>query len=161
MSSQRIPLAFVDKTGFVTPFNGRIDMTLAGWYLYTKEDVDLAKQQQARLENERVTGGLNVSVTQYSISDVEAESVSGRNQLGDDTPEWIYNVLPKDNTAPFLQIGKDGQTQAAEQVVVKPMTAGQFHDSSKPGHNLTPEQLAEVVGNQQSAAKLVADALGN
>lgn len=160
MSSQRIPLAFVDKTGFVTPFNGRIDMTLAGWYLYTKEDVDRAKQQQARLENERVTGGLNVSVTQYSISNAEAESVSGRKLPGDDTPEWIYQVLPQEDTAPFLQIGKDGQTGTPEQVVVKPMTGEQFHDPSKTGHNLTPDQISELVEGQQSAASLVAAALG-
>lgn len=155
--SQRVPLAFIDKTGYVTPFNGRMDTTLAGWYLYTPEEVDAALAQQRKLEQNRITTEREVIGTHYAIDDVEVEQ-SGYEQTEDDTPDWAKEMFGLENTAPFLQIGTPENAPAP--ITTPKVTVDHLHQKQT-GVDLTPEQIAELQGKAEDPAALVQKVFGN
>ena len=53
MSTQRVPIAFVDLSGYITPYNGRITDGLPGKYLYTKEEVEYYYNKQVAADHEK------------------------------------------------------------------------------------------------------------
>ena len=53
MSTQRVPIAFVDLSGYITPYNGRITDGLPGKYLYTKEEVEYYYNKQVAADQEK------------------------------------------------------------------------------------------------------------
>lgn len=152
----RKPLAFVDKTGFVTPFNGRIDRTLSGWYIYDQAQLDAALDQQRRLEQARVGSSKEVVVVDYSISAVEAEAASG-GQAGaqSENPEWATQLLGVKESIPFLNIQPD--------VVVKPATVvsgpGDLHQDVS-GVNLTPEQTTALQETERDPQSMLRHVMG-
>lgn len=60
--AQRTPIAFVDRDGYVTPFNGRIVDNLPGIYLYNQAEVNFYVEEQRRMEIEReeIRRGMNL-----------------------------------------------------------------------------------------------------
>lgn len=150
-TQQRVPLAFIDKTGYVTPFNGKLDTTLSGWYLYTKQEVEAALAQQRSLEANRVINEREVVGIHYAIDDVEVEN-SQVEQTEDDTPEWAKKMFGLENTAPYLQLGN--KEQAPQPVVATEVTADNMHNSDR-NVDLSAEQIAELQGKAQTTADLV------
>ena len=53
MSTQRVPIAFVDLSGYITPYNGRITDGMPGKYLYTKEEVEYYYNKQVAADQEK------------------------------------------------------------------------------------------------------------
>lgn len=153
---QRTPLAFIDKTGFVTPFNGRMDTTLSGWYLYTEEEVQAALNQQRQLENNRIVHEREVIGTHYAIDDVEVENAQ-LEQTEDDTPEWAKQMFGLENTAPYLQLGKT--ENAPPQVVTPTVTADVMHQTQT-NVDLTPEEIAELQGQATDPVSLMKQVMG-
>lgn len=155
--AKRVPLAFIDKTGFVTPFNGRLDTTLSGWYLYTQEEVDAALAQQRTLEQNRITTERGVVDTHYAIDDVEVEQ-SGYEQTEDDTPDWAQKMFGLENTAPYLQLSKP--ENAPDPIKTDVVTVDHLHQKPS-GVDLTPEQIAELQGTATNPTDIVKQVFGN
>lgn len=154
---QRVPLAFIDKTGYVTPFNGIYDTTLSGWYLYTEEEVEAARAQQRQLENQRITTERGVVQKHYAIDDVEVEN-SQYEQTEDDTPGWAKSMFGLENTAPYLQLAKGDNAPPA--VKVPTVTVDAMHTPAT-NVDLTPEQIAELQGEAADPVSLVQQVFGN
>ena len=157
---QKTPIAFVDKTGYVTPFNGRMDTTLSGWYIYSEEDLQAVLAQQRDLENNRVVNDREVIGTHYAIDDVDIENATGETIADDDTPAWAAKIFGKENVAPYLQIGKEGGVEAPAAVVTQTVTVDHLHQTSN-NVDLTPEEIAELQGGAPNPAALAAQVLGN
>lgn len=157
-TNQRVPLAFIDKTGYVTPFNGRMDTTLSGWYIYTQEELDKALAQQRRLEEKRVVTDREVIGTHYAIDDAAIEEAQYGDVPDDSTPEWAKEVFGVDNTVPFLQLDK-GENEPAPAVVAKTATVDDFH-VPRDNVDLTQEQIEELQGSATNPADLVKQVLG-
>lgn len=159
-SKQQTPVAFIDKTGYVTPFNGRMDTTLSGWYIYSIEDLKKALEQQRRLEEDRATNEREVVDTHYAIDDVEVDKANGGVQTEDDTPVWAKEMFGADNVVPFLQLENEQKTtRKAKSKKAKVVTADNMH---QPPINvdLTPEQIDELQNTARTPADMVQQVLG-
>lgn len=108
LSPHQVPIAFVDKTGYVTPFNGRIDETLSGWYIYDKRELDMLLVQQRKLEEQRMVTERGVIDVKYAITDVDIKSV--KEDTDEETPDWAKQILGVENTAPYLQLANSSST---------------------------------------------------
>lgn len=157
-TNQKTPLAFIDKTGYVTPFNGRMDTTLSGWYIYTQDELEKALAQQRRLEENRVVNDREVIGTHFAIGDDQIEEANGGVPVNDDTPEWAKDIFGADNTVPFLQLDK-GENKPAPAVVTKTATVDDFH-VARDNVDLTQEQVEELMGNATDPQDLVKQVLG-
>ena len=157
-SNQRVPLAFIDKTGYVTPFNGRMDTTLSGWYIYTQDELDKALAQQRRLEEQRVVTEREVIGTHFAIDDATIEEAQYGDMSDESTPEWAKEIFGAENTVPFLQLDK-GEKKPAPAVVMKEVTVDDFH-VPRDNVDLTPEQIQELQGAATNPADLVKQVLG-
>ena len=157
-SNQRVPLAFIDKTGYVTPFNGRMDTTLSGWYIYTQDELDKALAQQRRLEEQRVVTEREVIGTHFAIDDAMIEEAQYGDMPDESTPEWAKEIFGAENTVPFLQLDK-GEKKPAPAVVMKEVTVDDFH-VPRDNVDLTPEQIQELQGAATNPADLVKQVLG-
>lgn len=157
-SNQRVPLAFVDKTGYVTPFNGRMDTTLSGWYIYTQDELDKALAQQRRLEEQRVVTEREVIGTHFAIDDATIEEAQYGDMPDESTPEWAKEIFGAENTVPFLQLDKK-ENKPAPAVVMKEVTVDDFH-VPRDNVDLTPEQIQELQGAATNPADLVKQVLG-
>lgn len=100
--NQQVPLAFIDRTGYVTPFNGIMDRTLDGWYIYDDVTLKKALEQMRRLEEDRVRDEIGIIDVQYSVNEEDSESTG----IGQDTPEFARDIFGVEKTAPFLNMGK-------------------------------------------------------
>lgn len=157
-SNQRVPLAFIDKTGYVTPFNGRMDTTLSGWYIYTQDELDKALAQQRRLEDNRVVSEREVIGTHFAIDDSTIEEAQYGDMPDEGTPEWAKDIFGAENTVPFLQLDK-GENKPAPAVVMKEAAVDDFH-VPRDNVDLTPEQIQELQGAATNPADLVKQVLG-
>lgn len=157
-SNQRVPLAFIDKTGYVTPFNGRMDTTLSGWYIYTQDELDKALSQQRRLEEQRVVTEREVIGTHFAIDDATIEEAQYGDMPDESTPEWAKEIFGAENTVPFLQLDKK-EHKPAPAVVMKEVTVDDFH-VPRDNVDLTPEQIQELQGAATNPADLVKQVLG-
>ena len=132
--NQQVPLAFIDRTGYVTPFNGIMDRTLDGWYIYDDVTLKKALEQMRRLEEERVRDEIGIIDVQYSVNEEESESTG----IGQDAPEFARDIFGVDKVVPFLGMGKQAPAtdsahrQAPEYVPPPPM-------------DLEPGQVPEIV----------------
>lgn len=75
MSTQRVPIAFVDLSGYITPYNGRITDGLPGKYLYTKEEVEYYYNKQVAADQEKDIQRYGGEVPQVPPPPVSAMSV--------------------------------------------------------------------------------------
>ena len=157
-SNQRVPLAFIDKTGYVTPFNGRMDTTLSGWYIYTQDELDKALAQQRRLEEQRVVTEREVIGTHFAIDDATIEEAQYGDMPDESTPEWAKEIFGAEHTVPFVQLDK-GEKKPAPAVVMKEVTVDDFH-VPRDNVDLTPEQIQELQGAATNPADLVKQVLG-
>lgn len=139
LSPQQVPIAFVDKTGYVTPFNGRIDETLSGWYIYDQRELNMLLVQQRKLEEQRMVTDRGVIDVKYAITDVDIKSVE--QQAEDDTPEWAKQILGVENTAPYLQLAYSDNTPV--QQVIPSVKADNFVETVT-NVDLTPEEIAAL-----------------
>lgn len=140
--NRKTPIAFIDRTGYVTPFNGILDTTLEGWYIYNENDLKAALAQQRQLEDNRVRNEIGVIDVQYYEKPDENEP----NDPTSETPEFIKNVLGSSNTIPYLQLGNkavggetiDGIDQPAT-TIIKKVTVDDLHVDPD-NENLTEEE---------------------
>lgn len=108
--NQRVPLAFIDRTGYVTPFNGIMDRTLDGWYIYDDETLKKALEQMRRLEEDRVRDEIGIIDVQYSVNEEDSESTG----IGQDAPEFARDIFGVDKAEPFLNMGKQAPAMDLE-----------------------------------------------
>lgn len=163
--NQQVPIAFIDRTGYVAPFNGIMDRTLDGWYIYDQATLDKALAQQRRLEEDRVRNEIGIIDVQYSIN--EEDTVNG---TGDDTPAFIQEVLGVDKSVPFLNLGapepeKDLPVGQVPEIAPPPpvpvQTATVDHLHVSPDNvNLTQEQLDEIAENALNPNQVAAAIMG-
>lgn len=116
--NQQVPLAFIDRTGYVTPFNGIMDRTLDGWYIYDDVTLKKALEQMRRLEEDRVRDEIGIIDVQYSVNEEDSEATG----IGQDAPEFARDIFGVEKAVPFLNMGKQAPTM-----------------------DLTPGQLPEIV----------------
>lgn len=116
--NQQVPLAFIDRTGYVTPFNGIMDRTLDGWYIYDDVILKKALEQMRRLEEDRVRDEIGIIDVQYSVNEEDSEATG----IGQDAPEFARDIFGVEKAVPFLNMGKQA-----------------------PAMDLTPGQLPEIV----------------
>ena len=116
--NQQVPLAFIDRTGYVTPFNGIMDRTLDGWYIYDDVTLKKALEQMRRLEEDRVRDEIGIIDVQYSVNEEDSEATG----IGQDAPEFARDIFGVEKAVPFLNMGKQA-----------------------PAMDLTPGQLPEIV----------------
>lgn len=141
---RRVPLAFIDRTGYVTPFNGILDTTLDGWYIYNPDELQAALLQQRALEEKRVKQEIGIIDVQYY-----EKAEDDNKKPTEETPDFIKNILGKDKTVPFLQIGSsktggevvDG-VDAPVPIVVKTTTADDLH-TEPDNENLTEDEIIQ------------------
>ena len=142
--NQQVPLAFIDRTGYVTPFNGIMDRTLDGWYIYDEITLKKALEQMRRLEEERVRDEIGIIDVQYSVNEEESESTG----IGQDAPEFARDIFGVDKVVPFLGMGKQAPAtdsahrQAPEYVPPPPM-------------DLEPGQVPEIVPPPRTALSVL------
>lgn len=153
----RIPLAFVDKTGYVTPFNGRIDETLSGWYIYDQKEVDMLLQQQRRLEEQRMVTDRGVIDVRYALSDNEIHELTDTDNE-DDTPMWAKDILGLENTAPYLQLASSAN--APPTTVIPTATVDHFVES-RDNVDLTNEQIAALGEAHMTPKEMLATTFGS
>jgi len=116
--NQQVPLAFIDRTGYVTPFNGIMDRTLDGWYIYDDVKLKKALEQMRRLEEDRVRDEIGIIDVQYSVNEEDSEATG----IGQDAPEFARDIFGVEKAVPFLNMGKQA-----------------------PAMDLTPGQLPEII----------------
>lgn len=100
--NQQVPLAFIDRTGYVTPFNGLMDRTLDGWYIYDTVTLQKALDQMRRLEEDRVRDEIGIIDVQYSVDDEDTETTG----IGQEAPEFARDIFGIEKAVPFLNMGK-------------------------------------------------------
>lgn len=100
--NQQVPLAFIDRTGYVTPFNGIMDRTLDGWYIYDEVTLKKALEQMRRLEEDRVRDEIGIIDVQYSVNEEDSEATG----IGQDAPEFARDIFGVEKAVPFLNMGK-------------------------------------------------------
>lgn len=100
--NQQVPLAFIDRTGYVTPFNGIMDRTLDGWYIYDDVTLKKALEQMRRLEEDRVRDEIGIIDVQYSVNEEDSEATG----IGQDAPEFARDIFGVEKAVPFLNMGK-------------------------------------------------------
>ena len=116
--NQQVPLAFIDRTGYVTPFNGIMDRTLDGWYIYDDVTLKKALEQMRRLEEDRVRDEIGIIDVQYSVNEEDSEATG----IGQDAPGFARDIFGVEKAVPFLNMGKQA-----------------------PAMDLIPGQLPEIV----------------
>lgn len=164
--NQQVPLAFIDRTGYVTPFNGIMDRTLDGWYIYDDVTLKKALEQMRHLEDSRVQNEIGIIDVQYSVNDEDSESTG----VGQDTPKFAQDIFGVDNAVPFLNMGnqapamdlKPGQVP----VIVPPppppvqtTTVDHLHVAPD-NENLSEEELVEQAGEGVNPNKVAAAIMG-
>lgn len=100
--NQQVPLAFIDRTGYVTPFNGIMDRTLDGWYIYDDVTLKKALEQMRRLEEDRIRDEIGIIDVQYSVNEEDSEATD----IGQDAPEFARDIFGVEKAVPFLNMGK-------------------------------------------------------
>lgn len=161
--NQQVPLAFIDRTGYVTPFNGIMDRTLDGWYIYDDVTLKKALEQMRRLEEDRVRDEIGIIDVQYSVNEEDSESTG----VGQDAPKFAQDIFGIDNAVPFLNMGKqapamDLKTGQIPAIVPPPpppvqtTTVDHLHVAPD-NENLSEEEIVEQSGeglnpNQVAAA---------
>lgn len=100
--NQQVPLAFIDRTGYVTPFNGIMDRTLDGWYIYDDVTLKKALEQMRRLEEDRVRDEIGIIDVQYSVNEEDSEATG----IGQDAPEFARDIFGVEKAVSFLNMGK-------------------------------------------------------
>lgn len=100
--NQQVPLAFIDRTGYVTPFNGIMDRTLDGWYIYDDVTLKKALEQMRHLEEDRVRDEIGIIDVQYSVNEEDSEATG----IGQDAPEFARDIFGVEKAVPFLNMGK-------------------------------------------------------
>lgn len=100
--NQQVPLAFIDRTGYVTPFNGIMDRTLDGWYIYDDVTLKKALEQMRRLEEDRVRDEIGIIDVQYSVNEEDSEATG----IGQDASEFARDIFGVEKAVPFLNMGK-------------------------------------------------------
>lgn len=164
--NQQVPLAFIDRTGYVTPFNGIMDRTLDGWYIYDDVTLKKALEQMRHLEDSRVQNEIGIIDVQYSVNDEDSESAG----VGQDTPKFAQDIFGIDNAVPFLNMGnqapamdlKPGQVP----VIVPPppppvqtTTVDHLHVAPD-NENLSEEELVEQAGEGVNPNQVAAAIMG-
>ena len=164
--NQQVPLAFIDRTGYVTPFNGIMDRTLDGWYIYDDVTLKKALEQMRHLEDSRVQNEIGIIDVQYSVNDEDSESTG----VGQDTPKFAQDIFGVDNAVPFLNMGnqapamdlKPGQVP----VIVPPppppvqtTTVDHLHVAPD-NENLSEEELVEQAGEGVNPNRVAAAIMG-
>lgn len=148
--NNRQPIAFIDKTGYVTPWNGIMDHTLSGWYIYDVDDLKKALEQQKRLDEKRVSEDLGAREIKYYDAELKETTE-------EETPNFAREIFGADNAVPFLQLDRDTISEGDTPVtqvkvktkknanpthVVKTVTVDAMHTIAD-NRNLTPEEMAE------------------
>lgn len=146
----QVPIAFVDKTGYVTPFNGRIDETLSGWYIYDQRELDMLLVQQRRLEDQRLVTERGVIDVRYAVTDTEMVSVKENGE--DDTPDWAKQILGVENAAPYLQLANSDN--APEPKVIPTAKVDNFVEEAT-NVNLTLDEIAELGERNVTAEQML------
>lgn len=148
-STQKTPIAFIDRTGYVTPFNGIMDRTLDGWYIYDELTLQKAVEQQQRLTDERVRDEIGIIDVQYSVNDDVTDT-----QERENTPEFAKALFGVDKAVPFLNMGKQAPSMDLAPgeipVIVPPpappaqvTTVDHLHVAPD-NENLTEEELEDL-----------------
>lgn len=154
-SPQKVPCGFVDRTGYVTPFNGRIDSTLDGWYIYDEDKLEKALAQQRKLEERRVTTDRGVVTVDYAIDGAEAARESGQAPGEEVTPDWAEEIFGAEETVPYLMLDQGSKPDIQATVV----TADNMHQPQE-NVNLTAEEIEQLQGGARTPAEMVAQVLG-
>lgn len=156
-SPQTVPLAFIDRTGYVTPFNGRIDSTLDGWYIYDEDKLNKAIAQQRKLEERRITTDRGVITVDYAIDGADAARESGQSVEESANPQWAEELFGVDEAVPYLQLAnKNVEVHGITATVV---TADNMHQPQD-NVNLTAEEIEQLQGGARTPAEMVAQVLG-
>lgn len=156
-SPQKVPLAFIDRTGYVTPFNGRIDSTLDGWYIYDEDKLNKALAQQRKLEERRVTTDRGVVTVDYAIDGADAARESGQSVEQEAAPQWAEEIFGVEEAVPYLQIGAEQGDKG--DITATVVTADHMHQSQE-NVNLTAEEIDQLQGKARTPAEMVAQVLG-
>lgn len=164
--NQQIPLAFIDRTGYVTPFNGIMDRTLDGWYIYDDVTLKKALEQMRHLEDSRVRNEIGIINVQYSVNDKDSESTG----VGQDTPKFAQDIFGIDNAVPFLNMGKQAPAMDLEPgqvpVIVPPppppvqTTTVDYLHVAPDNENLSEEELVEQSGEGVNPNQVAAAIMG-
>lgn len=150
LSPHQVPIAFVDKTGYVTPFNGRIDETLSGWYIYDKRELDMLLVQQRKLEEQRMVTERGVIDVKYAITDVDIKSV--KEDTDEETPDWAKQILGVENAAPYLQLANSDN--APKPKVIPTAKVDNFVEEAT-NVNLTLDEIAELGERNVTAEQML------
>lgn len=164
--NQQVPLAFIDRTGYVTPFNGIMDRTLDGWYIYDDVTLKKALEQMRRLEEDRVRDEIGIIDVQYSVNEEDSESTG----VGQDAPKFAQDIFGIDNAVPFLNMGnqapamdlKTGQIPAIVPPPPPPVqttTVDHLHVAPD-NENLSEEQIVEQSGEGLNPNQVAAAIMG-
>lgn len=164
--NQQVPLAFIDRTGYVTPFNGIMDRTLDGWYIYDDVTLKKALEQMRRLEEDRVRDEIGIIDVQYSVNEEDSESTG----VGQDAPKFAQDIFGIDNAVPFLNMGnqapamdlKTGQIPAIVPPPPSPVqttTVDHLHVAPD-NENLSEEEIVEQSGEGLNPNQVAAAIMG-
>ena len=164
--NQQVPLAFIDRTGYVTPFNGIMDRTLDGWYIYDDVTLKKALEQMRRLEEDRVRDEIGIIDVQYSVNEEDSESTG----VGQDAPKFAQDIFGIDNAVPFLNMGnqapamdlKTGQIPAIVPPPPPPVqttTVDHLHVAPD-NENLSEEEIVEQSGEGLNPNQVAAAIMG-
>lgn len=165
--TQNTPIAFIDRTGYVTPFNGIMDRTLDGWYIYDMTTLEKALAQMKRLEDERVRDEIGVIDVQYSVNDEQPDATG----VSDDVPDFARDLFGVEKAVPFLGMGKqqppmDLKPGEIPAIVPPPppppiqtTTVDHLHVATD-NENLTNEEMAELAAKTLNPNQAVAAIMG-
>ena len=164
--NQQVPLAFIDRTGYVTPFNGIMDRTLDGWYIYDDVTLKKALEQMRRLEEDRVRDEIGIIDVQYSVNEEDSESTG----VGQDAPEFAREVFGIDKAVPFLNMGKQAPAMDLEpgqvpEIIPPPpppvqtTTVNHLHVAPD-NENLSEEEIVELAEGEVNPNQVAAAIMG-
>lgn len=164
--NQQVPLAFIDRTGYVTPFNGIMDRTLDGWYIYDDVTLKKALEQMRRLEEDRVRDEIGIIDVQYSVNEEDSEATG----IGQDAPEFARDIFGVEKAVPFLNMGKQAPAmdlvpgQVPEIIPPPPppvqtTTVDHLHVTPD-NENLSEDEMAEMSEKALNPNQVVAAIMG-
>ena len=164
--NQQVPLAFIDRTGYVTPFNGIMDRTLDGWYIYDDVTLKKALEQMRRLEEDRVRDEIGIIDVQYSVNEEDSEATG----IGQDAPEFARDIFGVEKAVPFLNMGKQAPAmdlvpgQVPEIIPPPPppvqtTTVDHLHVTPD-NENLSEDEMAEMSGKALNPNQVAAAIMG-
>ena len=140
MSTQRVPIAFVDLSGYITPYNGRITDGLPGKYLYTKEEVEYYYNKQVAADHEKDMQRYGGEAPQVPPHPAPAMSVPPPPPAVEE-PSYIPEPPPV-SAVRGEQVVINGAPPLPPQAVATPAPL----PGSEPGtlKNLTPEEMDKL-----------------